>query len=350
MDALVARMVAIGHPGLDTGLRTQAAVARVRRLLDRGDVAGAAEAMRSVVDFGSFVGLYTDRRYEALWPAMDRWTGGNLDRQQEASLRSYRADWKRGGLKAAARYAGHLPSPDGWPVVVDLFQPLAISQVDDDEGLSPFYRAALATPVADALIGLGRTDEAVGLLTRLAGRFDPHNPAPGLTARANLANAQLTLGRYDAAVTTVDRFLLDARALDGAGNKLGLSQTKVIRACALVGAGRELEAVQSIHALQSTAGGVPPSVEWMWWSCHGERERAKALLLRALEDTARRGWALTLLQPSSNDLPGEWAARQHAFVEDLRSDKQLVEAAEKVGRLLPSEPGATIPKGFDPKG
>ncbi len=346
-DALVSRMVAIGHSGADTALRTNAAAARVRRRLEAGDIEGATEAMRSVVGFETFLSLYTDRRFEAIWPAMDRWTRGDLVNQQEASLRAYRSDSKRGDSKGASRYAAALTGPSSWPTVLKLFEPLMTETGDE---FDPFYQATLSTSVAQAMVGAGRPDDAVALLTRLADGFDPNNPAPGLTARANLAQTQLMLGRPAEALATTDRFREDAKSLMGGGNTSGLAATEVVRACALLGEGRKDEAERTIAELAIASRATPPAVAWDWFSCHGDTDAAKGLVKNSLADPDRRGWALSVLQPSAQYLPTDSSRREHEFAEAVRADPDLRAEAARYGRLLNRSYNDSLPAGFDPRG
>lgn len=265
-DALLSQMVEVGHAGADTSLRSEAAAAQVRARIKSGDVAGAADAMRRVVSFGAFVDLYTDRLYGPIWPAMDRWTGGDLERQHDASLRAYRSDWRRNGLTNAAAYASSLLTSGVPATVVELFLPTAQAAVT--EPLDQFYRAVLAQSVAGALIRLDRGDEAVALLSRLADQFDPEYASPSLTARATLAQTQLFLGRFDDAVATVERFSRDAEALMGTGNRSGLAATEMVRACARIARGDDETDV--FVSLQPVLAGAPVSVQWEWYRCLGD--------------------------------------------------------------------------------
>ena len=347
-DALLVRMIAVGHPGADTGLRTEAAAARVRLLIDRGEVAGATEAMHGVLGFDTFLALYTDRRFEAIWPAMDRWTGGDLSRQHDASLRAERSDWKRNGLSSAAAYASSLTQANAASAALDLFLPSLNAAVAEDA--DEFYRALLANSVAGALRKVGRADEAVALLSSGADAFDPGNPSPGLTARASLANLYLSLDRFDDAIAQVDQFEKDSVALNGTGNKAGLAATEVVRACAAVAKGGGPQARDASASMLSNVRGAPPSVAWQWYSCVKDRDAARQLVLDSLDDRDIRSWALGVLQPTTLDIPGEWVRGQYEFKEGIRSDPHVREAANRVGRLLETDPTRLLPPTFDPKG
>ena len=345
---LVSRMVALNHPAATTELRSSAAVARATDRIKTGNLSGAEQAMREVVDFGEFLELYLDRRYQPIWPAMERWIGGDLQRQREASLRGHRADWHRKGLTSAPDYASALTGARANQAIVDLFLKTVRSPAEEDD---PHNLALLTNFVAISLRNLGRSDEALALLASHADRLDKNNAAPALTARANLAQMQLTLGRFTEARATVNRFIKDFKLLNGAGNQSALLQTGMIGTCAKFADGDVRAQAQAREEAERLMADAPTSVRWAWVQCSRDAQGAKQLLIDSLGDEAHRAWALGTLQPAvETPAVSEWDAEGDRFLEALRRDPELIAAANRVGRILPDAWPRRLPPDFDPAG
>lgn len=346
--ALVARMVALDHPAATTEVRSKAAVARATDRVKTGNPPGAEQAMRDVVDFGGFLEMYLDRRFQPIWPAMERWIGGDLQRQRDASLRGHRADWRRNGLTSAPDYAFELAAAGADQAVVDLFLKTVRSPAEEDD---PHQLARLASIVARTLLNLGRRDEALALLSRYSERMDEDDASPALTARANLAAMQLRLGRFAEARATVNRFVEDFEALNGSGNQGALLQTSMIAICAKFADGDSRARTQAREAAERLMADAPSSVRWAWVQCSRDTTGAWQLLTGSLSDEANRSWALSELQPTAETpTASDWDAEGERFLTTLRQDAELIAAANRVGRILPKPWPRRLPPDFDPAG
>ena len=146
----------------------------------------------------------------------------------------------------------------------------------------------------------------------------------------------------------MERFKRDAPTLKGTGNKSGLAETEIVGACARIAGGEP--AADLLAEMQPVLMGAPKSALLLWYECLEDERSARQLVLEALANEDERSWAVGLMQPHEQDMPGEWVRQRDAFSDRIRSDPEVRATAERVGRLLPAEPGRQLPPTFDPKG
>lgn len=344
-DRLSARL---GEIGFSAGLapeRSAAALARVRGDMQAGQVADAIQGVTAIGDPSDLLGLYIDRRYEALWPRIAEWAGPTLDAQLRRYLEELRSDWTAtNDFETATPYARQLAGLGSYAAITSLFLPM-FDRVEPGPSLNGIE--FLAPIVARALTRQGKSSEAQALLAKVAAAM----PSNDSGADLNIAGAYLTLDmneqRWPEAVAHADRFLTRARALGPTVNRSAVLNVQELRACALWQMGRKAESEQDTAATL-LAEAVLPGTAFHLHLCRGDVAAARALILRRLADEATRGWALAAMQLKGRDpfTPFERAIEPTA--QAVRTAPDVQAAVAKVGRVLPQPVLFEVPAGFDP--
>ncbi|MDG2532029.1 hypothetical protein P6144_00055 [Sphingomonas sp. HITSZ_GF] len=343
-DAVSARIAEIGVVEHSAPRASDSALAQIRQRMDDGKVAEAGALVPGVVVTRDLAQLYLDRRYEKLWPAIARWGGDDLARSQKLYLETLRRDWRAGGtLESATDFARALNEARGYSAVTQLFLPLLAPEVLKIDTLGVEF---LTPPVARALMGQGRGEEAIALLKRVDATFTKDS-AQKMNFSGNLAKDYLALGRFAEAATVADAWLRSAQRKGSEINRAALIGVQAIRACALIRGGKATQASGDVADVLMSRGGLPdPAMDI--YACSDDFAGGKALAIESLNDENRRGWALRWLQPGSPELPYAESRRADLFQKRIAADPEVRAAAEKVGRILPFSLTERLPADFDP--
>lgn len=338
----------LGELGFSAGLapeRSNAALARTRTQFEGGQVDLAAQSVTAIGDPDDLLGLYVDRRYEALWPRIAEWATPTLEDQSRRYIEELRTDWTAADdFETAAPYARRLASFDAYPAVVALFLPMFDR---GNMGAYPTGAEFLAPVVARALVHVGRATEARALLAKVAAAMPRNESGSDL----NILAAQMMLDanetNWTATLAQADAFLARAKQLGPSINASATLQVQAMRACALWKLNRETPAQEETAAVL-LAEAVMPGPALQIHLCRGDVAGARALVIRRLADERTRGWALRLVQPLKTDTFSPLDRTLRPVSDAMRSAPDVQTAAAKVGRVLPQPLLTGLPTGFDP--
>lgn len=301
--------------------------------------------MSGIGDPSDVAALLIDRRYERLWPVVERWAGPGLEAQSLRWFEELRREWAESGdFRTAASYARALVVAKEHTAVVTLFLPMydRSSLAKDTEGME-----FLAPMVARSLAALGREDEGRRLLERVASLLHGDMSGRDLNPPAALVTTDANALRWADVAPRASDFLTRAQAAGPAVNRSAALQVLAMRGCAYWHLGRRAEAeVDMAEVLLAQA--VSPGAAWRVLVCRGDEQAQRALVLARLQDEETRGWALGLAQPIEGAASTPLDRIERAAVERVRRAPEVMAAIEKVGRVLPRSVGDRLPVGFDP--
>lgn len=344
-DRLMARVSEIGMVERNIDVRSAAALAGIRAKVTAGDIDAARGLVAQLAASSDMRSLYIDRRYERIWPAIEAWGGKNLETQERSYLEQLRSEWQAGhDFEAGAAYARGLRRVGAFQAVVDIFGPhLAPEKLTR----SVDQMEILAISLSASLTALGRTQEAVAMLKRVAALLPEDDGFEALNIWAAIAEAQLAQGQAGEAVDTAAAWRARAREIGAEINHDAVVGMALFRACALIEAGRAAEAGADIADV-ILARNAMPAYALRLYACQNDVAKARTLILDHLPLEATRGWALSELQPQVEHGVTRRQKTFEAFQRALQADPELRTAAAKVGRIMVEPIGKGLPAGFVP--
>jgi hypothetical protein len=298
VDRTTLMLADIGFGGNDLAVRDSYSASAVRLHMAAGRRADAERLLFAIVSRATLIEMLTDRRLEALWPALETSAGPGMMRTSRIAL-------------AAARdHASAMGPAEASPRAAQARETLLYALWDAGEQAEALAEGGRALARAEAIAAAG---EAQGWLLNehallLAAAGDVGAADARLRALTEtyasgrrwiismLINRALMLtdaGRYDAVLALVPQLVEETEAH---GTPYARQLVRSAHACALAGAGRSAEA----RALRSellahaeatrtrTAGAL---------LCLGDEEAAAKLLVDALADERQRLGAIESLQP-----------------------------------------------------
>jgi tetratricopeptide (TPR) repeat protein len=303
--------------------------------LKRGDIAGAAAMVPKIVSPFVFSQLLTEKEFYALRPAVEAWAGSRLEKQWEIYLEQARAEWEASNdLEAGVGYVRALGNAGHDRTLAATFLPLFDRPIDPNRDQDLVF---IAPMVASALARLGRWDEAFRLFEKALVAWPEGSWANALNLTTNRARLLFYKGDFKAAVAQLEKDLDNAAKWSGQVHEGAIASMHLYRACALEQLGRGDEAASS-SALVTGRKTVNPTRFAFLQLCRNDIGWARQTLLQALESEATRASVIAWMQPSNEETyASDFAKLMHARARQLRTDKELVAAVSKYGRIL-SEP------------
>lgn len=344
-DRLDAKMGEVGVVSALASERSASALTRLKTAFVSGGADKARPMVGAVISPDDLLGLYVDRRFTALWPTIEQWAGPDFKTAHMRYLTDLRREsWGNERLRAAATYGRALNAANRYADTVTLFLPVLNEAIaKDDTG----FRLFLAPVVATAMNREGREAEFKSVLRRLTASLTPD------TAGLNLNVVAIPLIRayedddWTTAAKLADEWVAMARKIGPEVNNSAIRSVVGMGACAHKRLGTTSKEYDPDLLLADSP--QAPAAGFDYRACIDDRAGAKKLLLAALADPEGRNWALTRLQPTveRSGAPARMRAIR-AFTNDLRADKDVRAAAERVGRILPKPVLGELPPGFDP--
>jgi tetratricopeptide (TPR) repeat protein len=327
-----ATLVRIGY-GADTEHGYYLAATAVRRLVLRSDYDGASALLPFVKEPESIENMLIQRRYERMWPAIEKLAGPHLatvraDLAAEAARQYAETPDDHQAFASyvnALRHAGRLN--DAIALEAKLPQTSeAMASTDEDMGWA-------VNNVAFALHEAGRKDEADKLLERL-------NDAPmpkedwRVSMKINRLEFLVQDGEFEKALSLVEPTAATI------GSPYADQLTRRLRYCTLSRLGRAAEAAKYRAEFLAHASDAPgPTIDALL--CAGDASAAEQVALTALSepDPAKRSEFETdfvrqlQAHPLASDDPSVWEGRWSEF----RKRPAIASAFARLGRDLPDE-------------
>lgn len=325
------RLLAIGWTGSGVVSRSQLAFRVLRQAMGEGDVARARSLVPSLLQPSASYWLLADRSYSAIWPDLEKAGGPNLSSRWSLYLAEARKRWlANGDLERGGDYASALLTAGDLDTLIAEFLPLFDKPLDPQRDWPLLF---IAPKLVNALMTLGRTDDALGIYKHASQAWPIGSSANALNIYANEASALLSAGRPAEALARIDAAITDSHRWPGEVNVDAVGGMHQARACILHALGRDKEAAVSA----SVAGQVGQVAERVQLAlCLDKPAEAEAALLKAFADPEERTDAIGFMQPDSSPvMPTAYSRKRRAGVDALRSNPRLLAALAPVGRILP---------------
>lgn len=325
------RLLEVGWVGERVGTRSLLAAAAVEGLAASGETQRARQLITQIVVPRQARKLLIDKRYEALWPDIQRWAGDKLEKIWPLYLRQVRARWETQRSDVAAlEYFEALSTAAHDATILWEIAPLLSGPIDAKKNPQFVF---LVSQVARVLARQGRWTEVDALFERADKAWPLGSDANALNISANRARYLAYAGRMPEALRLMDATLADATKRGGEVNRDALAGMHVARACMLSELGRVGEAASSFELVQKQ--GTPMQVAAVNL-CFDRQDAAIAVLLRGLDRPEWRGSILLFAQPEDEEaIPTEFARKERGRDDRLRSDPRLLERIQQYGRVLP---------------
>jgi hypothetical protein len=295
--------------------------------LAAGDVAAARSYAEGITTLPTTVPVLVGKRYDvALPPDADRMAmlRAAIAREERATSDALAA--APGDPRRLLDRAQHLRGLARDAEALALLRPY-IADVPATAANGEFGMWVLNEAVF-AMAALGRYDEAVALMDRIAALPLAGNPSL-ISLRINRLELLWEAGRHDEA-------LRRAAALDAEAGRYASDYGKMwiaaARVCALASLNRGGEAAPDLARLR-TLGEVNPSALSRAYLCLGDEAAAGALMVHRLQ-AADPDPAIMVLQDYSLDTPHGLSATLAARLAALRERPEVRAAFDRVGRRL----------------
>lgn len=296
----------------------------------------ASKMINEVSDIDHVYPLLIDRRYEPLWPEIDKRVGPHMGRVAEDFVRFSKKEladepdnrWAFGDVVRSLVVAGRNRE------AISIYQTLP----KDSESVS-HYQPGDAWATNAAAVAFDRTgrraeaDQAYDLLTQVSPEANPW-----IFSLWNIRTGRLAdQGRWQAAMAAGKEHL-------AAAERFGDYYAQTFAAVNLACIAPHLAdtpadpAIVRANAILMRSRNKLPIIAAVAAFCQGDKVSARTLTLAALENEDTRGLALLNLQPwGASKLP----VRAKGAVADLgdwvRSDPDLLTAFNRYGRFIPPE-------------
>lgn len=299
----------------------------LRMRLEKGDRAGAQELAAELRDPESIIEMHADKRYDVLIAAdPGRYDVAKAYADALADMRAKSAAGpdKLKGVNAVAYLLLKLNHPEDGLKLIDATlagikaKPAAFTDTDDELPWLMDLRA-------DALFVLARSDEAFATMREAAARKE--HGGVNVSEAINLAEMDTLFDRpKDALAAVADIGFPDA-------SDYGRMALEDARACALQLTGDTAKLKPVLDYMKAhVRDGAQPFLNTML--CTGDLDGAAAEVVAELNDPARRGWMLYVLQDYPPDPHS--TRRQldiHAAWQALRARPDVAAAIARVGRI-----------------
>jgi hypothetical protein len=306
-------------------------LAVIAGLARRGRLDDAAPIIAALRNPVSLVRLGVDRRYQPLWPDMEKRLGPGADIADAAFIAAAEA--------RLAKAPGSLVALSGVAEALNIAsrEPEALARIAK-VGDTPEALAALSTREkwiinlkARLMADGGEVDKALAVLDSVAALPVETNPN-AMAFRIIAADLAAETGRHADALRRVEA----AQSPDL--NDWGRQALTAIKACALARSGKTAEAAQAAAALPTgwTRDGNNRAVQAAM-SCLKRDDAAAAILIKRLDDEDTRDDALFDLQPFLlADRPNAPDRMTKADLRALKARPDVKAAFTKWGRDLPA--------------
>lgn len=275
------------------------------------------------------LGLMVDRRYEAIWPDVERWAGGDLTAQRDAYVAAAKAAFDVDpSLVLRRNYATALTAAGRSDEARALLAQAVADPALWDEDRWDIVLTAIR--LSGMLEAEGETDAALAVLRRMkaAAPTDKHDYAANIMP--NEARLLIGAGRHGEALALLDAEPPPAEVEDPAA----LGFYRALRACALRGLGRTDEATVLAATLASQFA-TNLAAQRLAGTCGSPTNDANAQWIESVRSPETRSSALVAWLESERTAPASPFVDDEWTVAPLARDPGARELFERFGRRLP---------------
>lgn len=328
---LLAGLATTGYARLNPSAFSDAAFAAVLSRVQDGNLRGAVQMLPSVIAPEPGVKMLIDRQFEAIWPSVEQWAGGDLSVQRKVLLDGARSAYEAAATPAnrvayavALVQTGH--RQDGIALLDTWLSDPTSSNVD------AWYQNIAAVKLGRWLSRDGKRAEGIRRMQQAMSGPAARDPSVGNIA-PNLVVEQLIAQDYQGALRTLDQYTPSPEKLEtpaAAGFFIAL------HACADEGVGKhgvalaEAQRVRAVYA--SVDGAVTLAV-----ACLATPDDQARLWHERVKDPMKRSIALLDIAQAryrtQHDLPLQ--ALDDAMMRRLADRPDVKEAYARFGRDLP---------------
>ncbi|GAA4762268.1 hypothetical protein GCM10023219_03160 [Stakelama sediminis] len=263
------------------------AEAGIRQHLARNDSPAAVKLLDGVLDPQDILTMLVDRRYQAIWPDIEQWSGGTLAKQRDALVAHAQTEYqydpnpqKRLDLANALYSTGH-PAEAIAMLQKEVAEPDAMKTIGEFGYVMTLIRLTRFRQET----GDGDLDSVTALeRSQLSGPIASGNPQWNLVP--NLAKTYLMADKPARALALLNRF--DTSKNAGLEDAQANGYFVALRACALYGMGNSDTAAPLVNTLEQKFS-ANKSALIIGVGCTSDQTAQIALIRSALEDPSRRG-------------------------------------------------------------
>lgn len=300
-------------------------------LLDmgRGDTEAALAMLPEITSPDTGVLLLADRRFQPIWPQVERWAGNDMAAQRKATLETAKAAYAKN--PTAENRLAYLSAMQETGERKQAIEEYSIWLAERGGALNAYERSRAAVKRGSALAEDGQQEAAIKAMTQALGglpRAGQFNIVPNLVVQLILAD------RNKQAMDFLDEYAPVKGELEAPA---AFAYFMALRACALHGLGKASEAkiigmqVGKEYSSNKGANDIASA-------CLDDDAQKAAHLIAALKDPYQRGDAIRRLEEAryrmAHHMPAvtlrDAAARQVYARPDVR------QAFDKVARMLPA--------------
>lgn len=331
VQALSERLLAIGWRGSLMGSRAELAQHAIDARVKEGRYAEARALLPEIIQPSQLYGMLADKRYEPLWPDIEKWGGPKLARAWSVYLPEARARWEASHSSVNAReYIKALGRADRDSEIAKTFFPVFTGPLDHQKDYELVFGVAA---LARSLGHLDRWADAQKVYDAAARFWSLGEDVNGLNVTANEANFLLSKGEASRALQLTQRSLEVADLARGEVNTDAIRAMHSTRVCALAELGRGAEAKLSLALATSSTN---PELVATTYLCINDLAAAREALIASLRNEDQREDAIGVVQrPSLRTAPSAYDQKQRLRGDRLRADPAILGELAKVGRLLP---------------
>ena len=324
-DRLIA-LARLGY-GADSDTGDEIAQQAVAALVKRGDVAGAQDLLRYIDEPGAVQTLLVQKRYAALWPALEERAGPHLQKVIASSVSN-----------AERAYAADPSDPEKLALLVEAYR--GSGRLDDAIAL----RSKLPATFVNARIQTGWAANGIALALNAKGRIEEAD-----RLFADIIEAEHTGGtwRISMKVNRVESLIFDGQferalplleptqaAAQKEGNPYAQQLVRRLRYCAYHRLGQADKASAILPELLAKASDSPAAtIDGLL--CAGRVEDAEKVALAALADEAFEAQFVRMLHPGM--LVGQRATAWSEEWNKLAARPSVAAAYKRLGRDLPDQ-------------
>lgn len=344
---LVEALVAANYGSDDPEAFSSLVVAEARRRASNGKPQDAVQLLPSILDPAEGVGLLIDRRFEPIWPDIERWAGPAFATQRSAYVEATQARFATSSTPEALRpYAEALDSTGRRTEAIALLRSWMTAPARDEDDR---WEMAMATVrLGRLLVDDGQRKEAIALM-----RAALEKPNGDVKANANIMPNYVThlllAQDYRGALAALDKYTpkpaeLEAPAASG--------YFVALRACALAGDARAADALLAMRQVRTTYA-VNKAAGRIATACTGTLAEQVSEWTMRVDDPETRGEALaafaTARQRADAGLPFDTiaATAMRRVIDDPGAQKtylrhaRAVPASYRLALVGFNEPGVT---------